>query len=78
MGGAPRHADGNSDMRDIGFHIAGALITLLGILCLVSAAAVVVAVDGMIGLPAGALAAFVTFQALRVPLGRSAARALDR
>jgi hypothetical protein len=64
-------------MSQIGFHIAGALMTLLGVLCLLSAAAVVMAVDGVIGLPAGALAAFVTFQALRGPLGRTAVRALD-
>jgi hypothetical protein len=65
-------------MTQIGFHVAGALMTLLGVLCLLSAAAVVVAVDGVVGLPAGALAAVVTFQALRVPVGRTAVRALDR
>jgi hypothetical protein len=74
---APWPADGE-DMSQIGFHIAGALMTLLGVLCLLSAAAVIVAVDGVVGLPAGALAAAVTFQALRVPVGRTAVRVLER
>jgi hypothetical protein len=65
-------------MSQIGFHVAAALMTLLGVLCLVSAAAVIVAVDGIVGLPAGVLAAVVTFQALRVPVGRTAVRVLER
>jgi hypothetical protein len=65
-------------MSQVGFHIAAALMTLLGVLCLLSAAAVVIAVDGVVGLPAGVLAAVVTFQALRVPVGRTVVRVLDR
>ena len=65
-------------MSQIGFHVAAALMTLLGVLCLVSAAAVIVAVDGIVGVPAGVLAAVVTFQALRVPVGRTAVRVLER
>jgi hypothetical protein len=65
-------------MSQSGFHVAGALITLLGVVCLLSAAAVIVAVDGIVGLPAGVLAAVVTFQALRVPVGRTAVRVLER
>ncbi|HEX2105476.1 MAG TPA: hypothetical protein VHF51_17615 [Solirubrobacteraceae bacterium] len=65
-------------MSQIGFHIAGALITLLGVLCLLSAAVVIIAVDGVVGVSAGVLAALVTFQALRVPVGRTAVRMLER
>jgi hypothetical protein len=65
-------------MRHLDFHIAGALMTLLVVLCLLPAVAVVTAVDHVAALPAGALAAFATFQALRVPFGRTAVRVLDR
>jgi hypothetical protein len=65
-------------MRQLDFHIAGALMTVLVVLCAASAIAVATLVGGVAGLPAGALAAFATFQALRVPFGRTAVRVLDR
>ena len=65
-------------MSHIDLHIAGALMTLLGVLCVLTAVAVIVAVDGVIALPAAVVAAVVTFQALRVPVGRTAARVLER
>jgi hypothetical protein len=64
-------------VSQIGHHLAGALMTLLGVLCLLSAAAVVVALDGIVAVPAGALAAMATFHALRVPVGRAAVRVLE-
>jgi hypothetical protein len=75
---APRADADGKVMSQIGFHLAGILMTLLGVACLLSAAAVVIAVDGLVGLPAGVLAAVVTFQALRVPVGRTAVRVLER
>jgi hypothetical protein len=66
------------DMSQLGFHIAGILMTVLVALCLVSAVAAATVVGGTAGLPAGAVAAVATFQALRVPFGRTAVRALDR
>jgi UDP-N-acetylmuramyl pentapeptide phosphotransferase/UDP-N-acetylglucosamine-1-phosphate transferase len=65
-------------MSQLGFHVAGILMTVLVALCAVSAIAAVTVVDGVAGLPAGALAAVATFQALRVPFGRTAVRVLDR
>ena len=57
-------------------------MTLLALLCLLSAIAVAVAVAGIggapAGVPAGALAAVATFQLLRGPIGRAAVRLLDR
>jgi hypothetical protein len=48
------------------------------VLCLLPGVAVVMAVGSVAALPAGAFATVATFQALRVPFGRTAARVLDR
>jgi hypothetical protein len=56
---------------------AGALMTLLGVACIAAAVAVLALVDGVLAAPAAAVAAGVTFQALRVPVGRAASRLID-
>jgi hypothetical protein len=63
--------------RHIGLHAAAALMTLLAVACLAAAVAVAVVLDGPVALPAAALAGVVTFQALRVPVGRAATWLLD-
>jgi hypothetical protein len=65
-------------LRTFSLHAAGALMALMAITCLAVAGAVGTAVGGALTLPVAALAAGVTFQALRVPVGRAAAWLLDR
>jgi hypothetical protein len=65
-------------LRTISLHAAGVLMALLAIACLAAAGAAGTAVGGALTLPVAALAAGVTFQALRVPVGRAAAWLLDR
>jgi hypothetical protein len=65
-------------IQHIGLHAATALMTLLAVACVAAAVAVAVVVDGPLALPAAALAGAVTFQALRVPVGRAATWLLDR
>ena len=65
-------------LRHLGLHAAAALMTLLAAACLAVAAATATAVGGTLALPAAAVAAGATFQALRVPVGRAASWMLDR
>jgi hypothetical protein len=64
-------------IRHIGLQAAVALMALLAVACLAAAVGVAVVVDGPLALPAAALAGAVTFQALRVPVGRAASWLLD-
>jgi hypothetical protein len=66
------------DMRHLGLHAAAALMTLLGVLCVLTGGAAALLVDGLLSLPAAGVAAAATFQALRRPVGRTAGRLLDR
>ena len=65
-------------LRHLGLHAAAALMALLAAACLAVAAATATAVGGTLALPAAAVAAGATFQALRVPVGRAASWILDR
>lgn len=65
-------------LRHIGLHAAAALMTVMAIACLAAGAAAASVVGGPAALPAAALAAVATFQALRVPVGRAATWMLDR
>jgi hypothetical protein len=65
-------------LRRIGPSAAAALVAVLAALCLTAGIAAAVAVDGPAGPALGALAAGVTFQALRVPVGRAASWLVDR
>ena len=65
-------------LRHLGLHAAAALMALLAAACLAVAAATATAVGGTLALPAAAVAAGATFQALRVPVGRAAGWMLDR
>ena len=65
-------------LRHLGLHAAAALMALLAAACLAVAAATATAVSGTLALPAAAVAAGATFQALRVPVGRAASWMLDR
>ena len=65
-------------LRHLGLHAAAALMALLAAICLAVAAATATAVGGTLALPAAAVAAGATFQALRVPVGRAASWMLDR
>ena len=65
-------------LRHLGLHAAAGLMTLLAAACLAAGAATATAVGGPLALPAAALAAGATFQALRVPVGRAASWMLDR
>jgi hypothetical protein len=65
-------------LRHIGLHAAAALMTLMAIACLAAGGVVASVVGGAPALPAAALAAVATFQALRMPVGRAAAWLLDR
>ena len=53
-------------------------MALLAAACLAAGAATATAVGGTLALPAAAVAAGATFQALRVPVGRAASWMLDR
>jgi len=64
-------------MRHLQLHAAAALITLMALICLIPAAGAVILFDSIAALPLGLLAAFATFQALRVPVGRKAGRLLE-
>ena len=65
-------------LRHLGLHAATALVTLLAAACLAAGAVTAATVGGPLALPAAALAAGATFQALRVPVGRAASWMLDR
>jgi len=65
-------------LRHLGLHAAAALMALLAAACIAVAAATATAVGGTLALPAAAVAAGATFQALRVPVGRAASWMLDR
>ena len=65
-------------LRHLGLDAAAALMTLMAIVCLGTAVATATLLGGVLGLPIAALAAVVTFQALRVPVGRASSWLLDR
>jgi hypothetical protein len=65
-------------LRRIGPPAAATLMALLAAVCLAAAVCAAVAVGGPAGLALGTLAAFATFQALRVPVGRAASWLVDR
>ncbi|MEA2284748.1 MAG: hypothetical protein QOJ21_791 [Solirubrobacteraceae bacterium] len=65
-------------MRHLDFHAAAALMTLMALICLIPPAGLIVLLDSAVAIPAAIVAAFVTFQALRVPVGRTAGRLLER
>ena len=65
-------------LRHLGLHAAAALMTLLAAACLAAGAMAATAIGGTLALPAAAVAAGATFQALRVPVGRAASWMLDR
>jgi hypothetical protein len=67
----------NQTLRTIGVPAAAVLMTLMAAVCLVAAGTAVAVVDGALALPLAALAALVTFQALRVPVGRAASWLID-
>jgi hypothetical protein len=65
-------------MRHLDLHAAAALLTLMALICLIAPVGVIVLLDGTLALPVALVAAFATFQALRVPVGRTAGRLLER
>ena len=65
-------------MRHLDSHAAAALMTLMALICLVPPAGLIVLLDSAVAIPAAIVTAFVTFQALRVPVGRTAGRLLER
>jgi hypothetical protein len=65
-------------MRQLNFHAAGALMTLLALICLIPPAGVIVLLDSLFAIPVALVAAVLIFQALRVPVGRTAGRLLER
>jgi hypothetical protein len=65
-------------MRHLSLHAAGALMTLMALMCLIAPAGVIVLLDSAIAVPVALVAAVATFQALRVPVGRTAGRLLER
>jgi hypothetical protein len=67
----------NQALRHIGVPAAALLFTLMAAVCLAAAGAAIAAVDGVLAFPLAALAALVTFQALRVPVGRAASWLID-
>jgi hypothetical protein len=67
----------SSTLRHIGVPAAAVLMTLMAALCLAAAGAAIAVVDGTLALPLAALAALMTFQALRVPVGRAASWLID-
>jgi hypothetical protein len=64
-------------MRHLDAHAAAALMTLLALICLIPPAGIIVLLDSAVAIPVAIVAAFVTFQALRVPVGRTAGRLLE-
>jgi hypothetical protein len=64
-------------LRTIGVPAAAVLMTLMAAVCLAAAGTAVAVVDGALAMPLAALAALVTFQALRVPVGRAASWLID-
>ena len=67
----------HTTLHRIGLPVAAALMTLMAAACLALAVATVSIVGGLPGVGAGALAAAAAFQALRVPVGRTASRLID-
>jgi hypothetical protein len=65
-------------MRSLTFHAAGALMTALGLVCLLAATAVAAVVGGMLAIPAAVVVGAATFEALRVPVGRAVGRLVER
>ncbi|MEA2248358.1 MAG: hypothetical protein QOH46_2887 [Solirubrobacteraceae bacterium] len=53
-------------------------MTLMALMCLIAPAGVIVLLDSAIAVPVALVAAVATFQALRVPVGRTAGRLLER
>jgi hypothetical protein len=64
-------------LHRIGLPVAAALMTLMAAACVALAVATVSIVGGVAGIGAGALVAVAAFQAMRVPVGRTASRLID-
>ena len=65
-------------MIDLRSHAAALLLTLLVALCVLAGFGAATLVDGALAAPFALLCAVATFQALRVPVGRTARRLLER
>jgi hypothetical protein len=65
-------------MIDLRSHAAAVLLTLLVAVCVLAGLGATALIDGALTAPVAVLCAVVTFQALRVPVGRTARRLLER
>jgi hypothetical protein len=65
-------------MIDLRSHAAALILTLLVAVCVLAGFGATALIDGALAAPVALLCAIATFQALRVPVGRTARRLLDR